>query len=57
MSEPLRVLIVEDSEEDAWLLLDELRQGGYEPVFERVDAPEDMRAALILNAAQDITRR
>ncbi len=46
MSKPLRILIVEDSEDDALLLLRELRRGGYEPVSERVDAPEAMRAAL-----------
>ncbi|HEX2109614.1 MAG TPA: PAS domain S-box protein, partial [Rubrobacteraceae bacterium] len=42
----LRVLIVEDSEEDALLLLRELRRGGYEPFHERVDTPEAMRQAL-----------
>ena len=43
---PLRVLIVEDSEDDALLLLRELRGGGYEPIHERVDTPEAMRRAL-----------
>jgi PAS domain S-box-containing protein len=43
---PLRVLIVEDSEDDALLLLRELRRGGYEPIYERVDTPEAMRRAL-----------
>ncbi|MEW6638244.1 MAG: PAS domain S-box protein, partial [Actinomycetota bacterium] len=42
----LRILLVEDSENDALLLLRELRRGGYEPVWERVDAPEEMRRAL-----------
>src|ERR687895_511561 len=46
MTVPLRVLIVEDSEEDALLLLRELRRGGYEPFHERVDTPEAMRQAL-----------
>ena len=36
---PLRVLVVEDSEDDALLLLRELRRGGYEPVHRRVDTP------------------
>ncbi len=45
MGKPLRVLIVEDSEDDALLLLRELRRG-YEPAYERVDTPEAMRAAL-----------
>ncbi len=46
MNKPLRVLIVEDSEDDTLLLLRELRRGGYEPAFERVETPEAMRAAL-----------
>ncbi|MCL5025759.1 MAG: HD domain-containing protein [Chloroflexi bacterium] len=46
MSEPLRVLIVEDSEDDALLLLRELKCGGYDPTFERVDAPAAMSEAL-----------
>lgn len=46
MGFPLRVLIVEDSEEDTQLLLEDLRQGGYEPEFERVDTAETMSAAL-----------
>ncbi|HEX5851318.1 MAG TPA: PAS domain S-box protein [Rubrobacter sp.] len=41
----LRVLLVEDSENDAMLLLRELRRGGYEPVFERVHTPEGMEEA------------
>jgi len=36
MAIPLRVLIVEDSENDTLLLVHELRRGGYEPVHERV---------------------
>ena len=36
MGKPLRVLIIEDSENDALLLLRELRRSGYEPVSERV---------------------
>jgi len=47
---PLRVLIVEDSEDDADLLLRELRRGGYAPAFERVDTPGAMRAALDRNS-------
>ena len=43
---PLRVLLVEDSQNDALLLLRELRRGGYEPVYERVDTPEGMEWAL-----------
>jgi len=46
MSHPLRVLIVEDSADDALLLLRELRRGGYDPASERVETPEDFSAAL-----------
>lgn len=46
MGVPLRVLIVEDSEDDALLLLRELRRGGYEPEHVRVDTAEAMEAAL-----------
>jgi len=38
----LRVLLVEDSENDAMLLLRELRRGGYKPLPQRVYTPEDM---------------
>ncbi len=43
---PVRLLLVEDSENDAMLLLRELRRGGYEPVYERVYTPEEMERAL-----------
>jgi signal transduction histidine kinase/CheY-like chemotaxis protein len=46
MSKPLRVLVVEDSEDDALLLLRELRRGGFEPEFERVETAEAMTSAL-----------
>lgn len=45
-SKALRVLIVEDSEDDALLLLNELRHSGYAPVFERVENAAAMKAAL-----------
>lgn len=46
MNKPIGVLVVEDSEDDALLLLRELRRGGYEPVYERVETHEAMKAAL-----------
>jgi len=46
MTKPLNILIIEDAEDDALLLLRELRRGGYEPVSERVETAEAMRAAL-----------
>ena len=46
MEKLLRVLIIEDSENDADLLVRELRRGGYEVESERVETGEAMRAAL-----------
>lgn len=46
MNDPLRVLIVEDSEDDALLILRELRRCGYTPVCERVDTAAAMKSAL-----------
>lgn len=50
MGKPLRVLIVEDSEDDAMLLLRELRRGGYDTSHQRVDTPEAMSAAILAQA-------
>ena len=46
MGQPLRLLIVEDSEDDADLLLRVLRPAGYEPAYEIVDTLPTMRTAL-----------
>ena len=46
MGKPLRVLMVEDSEDDALLLHRELRRSGYEPVLKRVETSESMRKEL-----------
>jgi signal transduction histidine kinase len=46
VSKPLSALIVEDNEQDATLLVRELRRGGYDLSFDRVETPEAMRAAL-----------
>ena len=46
MGKLLRVLIVEDSEDDALLLLRELKRGGYDVQFERVETARAMLAAL-----------
>src|SRR2546428_8207098 len=46
MHVPLRVLIAEDSEDDARLLLRELQRAGYQPTHERVDKPAAMTSAL-----------
>lgn len=44
---PLRVLLVEDSEDDADLILLELREAGYDVVCERVDTGAAMREAMM----------
>jgi PAS domain S-box-containing protein len=49
----LRVLLVEDSENDAMLLLRELRRCGYQPYSQRVCTPEDMQEALRAADARD----
>ncbi len=46
MSGPLRILLIEDSEDDALLIVHELRRGGYQPDWQRVDTAADLRAAL-----------
>jgi DNA-binding NtrC family response regulator len=43
---PLRILTVDDSKDDVLLILREIRRGGYEPVFERVETPAAMKTAL-----------
>jgi two-component system cell cycle sensor histidine kinase/response regulator CckA len=46
MTQPLRVLLVEDMEDDATLVLRELRRSGYAPVWERVENEPALREAL-----------
>ncbi len=46
MSKSIKVLIVEDSENDAGLLIRALQRGGYDPVYEIVETPEAMADAL-----------
>lgn len=42
----LRVLLVEDSESDAELLIEALRRGGYDPDWERVQTEDELRRIL-----------
>ena len=46
MKKPLRVLIVEDSEDDTLLVVRELQHGDYSPIFQRVDTATAMQNAL-----------
>jgi CheY-like chemotaxis protein len=42
----LRTLIVDDSEEDVLLIICDLKKGGYDPVYERVETVAAMKKAL-----------
>jgi PAS domain S-box-containing protein len=46
MNTPLRVLVVEDSESDAGLIVRRLQQAGYDLVHERVETAGEMQTAL-----------
>jgi len=46
MARPLRILLVEDQDDDVALILSELRRGGYEPVARRVETPAGMHHAV-----------
>lgn len=46
MKQAIRILLVEDSRDDAELLLLELRRKGYEPISERIETAEAMRESL-----------
>jgi PAS domain S-box-containing protein len=55
MGVPLKVLVVEDSENDTLLLARELRRGGYDPAYRRVETAEEMEAALEEEAWELVT--
>src|SRR3984957_17369385 len=46
MADKIRVLMVEDSEDDAALLVRELKRAGYDPVYERVWSGAAIESAL-----------
>jgi sigma-B regulation protein RsbU (phosphoserine phosphatase) len=46
MTKQLRVLLVEDSEDDAVLITRELKKGSFLPTVKRVETPESMQKAL-----------
>jgi len=39
----LRILIIEDSENDALLIIRGLKKGGYNPIYERVETAAAMK--------------
>src|SRR3954451_792401 len=45
-TDAIRLLIIEDSEDDTDLLVRELERGGYRLKFRRVDTPEGLQTAL-----------
>jgi len=47
---PLNILVIEDSDDDGLLIAEELRRGGYEPIYDRVENPETLRHALAKNS-------
>lgn len=46
MSEPLNVLVIEDSEDDTLLVIRELRRNGFKPNWERVETAQELEAML-----------
>ncbi len=46
MAERLQALLIEDSEDDARLIVHELEHGGYDVSFERIDTPDGIEEAL-----------
>ena len=45
-NKPLKILIVDDREDDALLLIRELKKNGFNPDYKRVDNPTDMNSTL-----------
>jgi CheY-like chemotaxis protein len=45
-SQSLRALMVDDSEDDVLLIIRKLTKGGFNPVYERVEAAAAMKKAL-----------
>lgn len=46
MKMPVRLLIIEDNEDDTLLEVDEIRNAGHQIVYERIDTPAALRKAL-----------
>ncbi len=54
MNTPLSLLMLEDSEDDAFLVLRELKRGGYNVTHQRVESENAMRAALLNKKNWDV---
>ena len=48
MEEPLKLLLIEDSDDDVQLVLRTLRRAGFQTSFDRVQTADEMRVALAL---------
>lgn len=46
MQKDLRILILEDSEDDVFLIMREIKKGGYEPYYQRVETEEEFISAI-----------
>jgi two-component system, NarL family, sensor histidine kinase UhpB len=46
MLKPLRILLIQNSDDDARLLLSEIRNGGYEPVYKQIETAAATKQAL-----------
>ncbi|PWB75655.1 MAG: hypothetical protein C3F07_04790 [Anaerolineales bacterium] len=46
MDKALRLLLIEDVDDDAQLVLRELRRGGYDVIWERIETPSALKSAL-----------
>ncbi len=46
MPEPLKALLIEDSDDDATLIVHELEHGGFEVNYERIDTSDEIEKAL-----------
>jgi two-component system, cell cycle sensor histidine kinase and response regulator CckA len=49
MPESIQILFVEDSQNDCDLIVENIRQGGFEPIYERVENENSMKKALQKN--------
>jgi two-component system, NarL family, sensor histidine kinase UhpB len=46
LRKPLHILMVEDSEDDTKLVMEELKERGYDPIYQRVETPDETKTAL-----------